>query len=90
MTQETLEVVVGAVLPPFIQVINSRVKDASVRYLISIAICLGISVVSNVLLGTIALVDILGSGALIFASAQTTYRLYFTSTDSGRKLMSGK
>lgn len=89
MTIETLEILIGAVLPPFIQILNQRVGSSSWRYVISIGVCLGIGAVSTVLSGQLIVSDILTTAGIVFASAQTTYRLFFSNTEMGRKLMVG-
>ena len=77
---EAISGVVGFVLPPFIDIINTRVKNAKVRFLVSLAICLLIGVVSVGFTEGFDLnnVDtILVSGASAFTTAQLVYKQYY-------------
>lgn len=71
---------VGFVLPPFIDLINSKVASSNLRYIISTVICLVVGVVTN-LDKLSSWSDIVANSALIFAEAQSTHKLYYA--DSG-------
>lgn len=85
MNQQGLELILGATLPPFIDFINVRFSNTNVRYLISVVVCILVGVVSTFIMGQLNLTDVLTSAGLVFASAQTTYRLFWV--DKGKKLM---
>lgn len=72
---EIIEIVVGAVLPPFIDLINKRVANSTIRYIFSLLICLIIGVAAS--WQDLNWQDVLTSGALVFASAQTVYKTYY-------------
>jgi len=70
-----VEVLLGVILPPLIDVINSKVKDSKVRYGVSLLVCVLVGVVLN--RQSVSMVNVLGSASLIFASAQTVYNAYW-------------
>lgn len=84
MTKVT-ELVVGAILPPFIDIVNKRVKNSNIRYVISLVACLLVGFLLNYQSMNIA--DLLGSGAVIFASAQTVYKTYYAKSDIRKSLL---
>lgn len=90
MNIETLNLIIGAILPPFIQLLNQYVKNSNVRYVISIVTCLGVGSVSTYILGDLNATDMLKSAGVVFASASTTYKLFFDNTEVGLKMMAGK
>jgi len=67
---------IGFLLPPVIDLINNRIASSKVKYLISLLISIGLGALVNYdnLYGTS---EILGSSAVIFAEAQTFYKLYW-------------
>lgn len=74
---------VGFILPPVIDLINARVADTKVRFLISLAICVVISVVINfnqLQYGTMS--GFWASLALIGSEAQTVYNLFWKNSDT--------
>lgn len=77
---------VGFILPPFIDLINSRVVDTRLRWVISMAICIALGVVFN--LDKLNNVEaLLANIGLIFATAQTTFNLYWGKSDQRETLM---
>ncbi len=72
---QAVEVVVGAILPTLIDLLNRKVKNSKVRYAVSLVVCLVVGVLLN--LKTLDVADVLGSGAVVFASAQTVYKTYW-------------
>jgi len=73
-----LELIVGAVLPPVIDLINKYIKHSRVRYIVSIIVCLLLGVAFNY--QNLDFTNILASGAIIFAAAQTTYKTYWNTS----------
>lgn len=71
----SIELFIGAFLPPLIDVINKRVLNPKVRYLISLLVCIIVGVAFNY--NTLSLENVLESSAIIFASAQTVYKTYY-------------
>lgn len=84
MDQKAIEVLVGAFMPFVIDLINRKVANSNIRYAISMAICLGIGALFN--MDKLNAGDILASGAIIFASAQTVYKTYYKSSDARAKV----
>jgi hypothetical protein len=77
---ETISAIVGFVLPPFIDIINTKVTNSKVRFLISLAICLIIGLLSVGLTQGFDLNNIdtiLVSGASAFTTAQLVYKQYY-------------
>lgn len=73
-----LELLIGAVVPLVVEFINKYVKDSKLKFGVSVLIPVILGGVTNY--SSIAAGDpeqVLASGALIFASAQTVYKLYF-------------
>lgn len=67
---------IGLILPPFIDVINSRVADKKVRYWIAMLLCFAVGVLVNL----DKLQDpklLLANASLVFTSAQITYHTYW-------------
>jgi len=70
-----IETLVGLFLPFVIDAMNKGVTNSRVKYLVSVFLCLGLGILLNLEKATVG--DVLGSGALIFTSAQTMYKLYW-------------
>jgi len=75
MDSQVIELLIGAILPPFIDVINTRLDSPLWRYIVSLTVCLlvGLALSWN----NLNLNDILNSGAIVFAAAQTIYKTYW-------------
>ena len=82
------ELIIGAVLPPFIDLINRKVEHSRVRYAISLVVCVivgfGISFWENKL----STGDILGSIATVFLASQTVYKTYYNKSGVRTKINS--
>lgn len=75
----------GFLLPPVIDLINSRVADARARYWVAMVVCFAVGVVLN--LDKIKDPQgLLASASLVFASAQITYHTYWEKSGA-RKAM---
>lgn len=77
---EIVNVVVGAVLPPLIDVLNAKVKNSNVRYAVSVVVCLVVGVLVNI--RSLSVSSVLASGSLVFASAQTVYKTYWKGSEA--------
>jgi hypothetical protein len=76
-----LQNLLGFFLPPVIDIINNRIADTRVRYLVSMAICLLIGIILN--LDKLGNVDaLLENISIVFITAQTTYNLYWKNSDA--------
>lgn len=73
--QETIIVgVLGAVLPPVIDLVNRFVPNSRIRFLISI----GFAVVVGAILAFLQYgEDVWSNAGLIFAASQTVYKLWY-------------
>lgn len=69
------EIIVGGVLPPLIDLINKYITNSMARFWVSILICLIVGVILN--LGQLDFQNVLQTGAIVFASAQTIYKTYW-------------
>ena len=78
MTQ-LLPVLLGAVLPPFIDFLTRTVTNSMVRFYISLAVCILIGALIN--FASFTGQDILASVALVFSSAQIIYKTYWKESD---------
>ena len=77
----------GVFLPPVIDVINKRVPDSRLRFLISLVICLGLGVMMNLdNLNLTSAGEILKSGSLIFGSAQVSYKMFYETSGVREKV----
>lgn len=78
---------IGFILPPFIDLINTRIADSRLRYVISMALCLAIGAViriNELQAGDIG--TVLKSAGIIFAEAQTVYKLYWEKSKERKTL----
>ena len=79
---------IGFLLPPVIDVVNVRVANEKIRYLISMLICLMVAVIAKwneLLLGDVE--GFLKSGGIIFAEAQTVYRMFWKKSEVREKML---
>ena len=80
----TQELILGAFLPPVIDLINRYIKKSQYRYLVSLLVCLVAGALLNI--KNLDIANILGGGALVFASAQTVYKTYWEKSNPRVKL----
>lgn len=72
---------IGLILPPFIDIINKRISDSRIRFVVAALICLAVSVVtkwSSLVVGSVP--DFLNSAAMVFAESQIVYGLYWSNS----------
>jgi len=79
-----IEALIGIFLPPVIDLVNTHVADTRIRYIISLLIALAIGFVLS--LGQLTVTDVLGSAAIVFAAAQSAYKLYWEKSEPRAKL----
>lgn len=72
---ETISLILGSILPPFIDFLTKKVTDSKVRFGISLGACILVGVAINY--KTFTPENVLGSVALVFASAQIVYKTYW-------------
>lgn len=81
---ELFELLVGTILPPLIDVLNSKVKNSNVRYALAVMMCLLVGVAFNY--KNLNVYDFLASGAIVFASAQSIYKVYWRDSSARTSL----
>lgn len=84
MDTKLIELLAGAFMPFIIDLVNKNIANTNVRYFISMGICLALGALLN--LNQLNAGDILSSGAIIFAAAQTVYKTYYKSSDVRAKV----
>jgi hypothetical protein len=72
---ETISLILGAILPPFIDFLTKKVSDSKIRFGISLVVCILVGVIINYKSFTAE--NILASIALVFTSAQIIYKTYW-------------
>lgn len=80
-----LQNLVGFILPPMIDLINSHVSDARLRYTISLIVCILVGILVNLdKLNSPS--EIMGGIAVVFTSAQITYQTYWKRSEIRSKM----
>jgi len=80
MSAEAISAVVGFILPPFIDIVNTKVANTKVRFIISLVVSLVIGLVTVALTEGIDIANassVLLAGASAFTTAQITYKQYY-------------
>lgn len=72
---ETISLILGSILPPFIDFLTKKVSNTKVRFGISLGVCIVVGIAIN--FKTFRVEEILKSVALVFTSAQIVYRTYW-------------
>lgn len=85
MNLQSIEIIVGAVLPPFVDLINKHVKNSNWKYVISLLASLLIGAIINY--QQLSIESVLSSGAIVFASAQTVYKTYWEDAKLREKII---
>lgn len=79
---EAISFVLGAILPPFIDLVNNKISDNKVRYMVSVLACIiiafGVNVVSKDATNIGKLFE--GSSA-VSISVQKIYKLFWKESD---------
>lgn len=82
-----IELIIGAVLPPLLEIINRYVKSTKGKFIVSLLVPLFAG--AALTFQQLSFVDpetALASGAVIFAAAQGVYKLYFRDSKIQRVL----
>lgn len=79
MSPEIIELLAGGILPPFIDLINSKVANSKVRYVI--ALLISILVGGLLSINELTIENVLESAAIVFIAAQTVYATYWEKSD---------
>jgi hypothetical protein len=75
MDPKIIELVAGAFMPFLIDILNRKIANTQLRYFVSMGVCLVLGAILNI--GKLNAGDILTSGSIIFAAAQTVYKTYY-------------
>ena len=75
MDTQAVDLLIGLVMPPVIDLVNRFVANEKVRYAVAVLMCTGVGVLLN--LKSLSLADFLESAALVFASATTVYKTWY-------------
>lgn len=89
MSPEAISAVVGFILPPFIDIVNTRVTNTKVRFFISLLVSLVIGLLTVFLTDGIDLSNIpsiLLAGTSAFTTAQITYKQYYEESKARTQL----
>lgn len=76
---ETISLILGSILPLFIDLLTKKVTDSKIRFGISLGVCILVGVAIN--FKSFTPENILESVALVFASAQIIYKTYWKDAD---------
>jgi len=77
LTPEVLSFIFGAFLPPLIDLINKKIVDSKIRYLVSVLSCVVISASVTLVCNGFNWRDLIENASIIFLSAQSMYKLYW-------------
>lgn len=75
MDTTLIPIILGAVLPPVIDLVNKYIMDRRVRFIVSVVFALIIGAVVAVFEN--GLDDVLANAGLIFISAQMVYQIWY-------------
>lgn len=85
--QPLIEILAGQLMPLLIDVVNKKVPNTKLRYVIAINACLLLGVAFNYdKLSVKDIPQVLESFAIIFTSAQTAYKLYYENSHVQAKI----
>lgn len=76
---------IGFILPPFIDLINLKVKNTTVKFWVAMGFCVLVGVVVN-LDKLKSPQELLGGLAIVFTTAQVTYHTYWEKSDARQAL----
>lgn len=84
---------IGIVLPPLIDIINTRVKNDLARLIIAFVISLGVGALTtfvegNLKFGTIS--EVFESGSFIFIAAHTSYKVLWEKSDTRKDIFGAR
>lgn len=79
------EAVLGAIMPLIIDQVNKYVDSSKWRYIISLVFCLGVGVITNY--KELRLDSVLASASVVFASAQTVYKMYWEKSQARSRII---
>jgi hypothetical protein len=77
LSPEALSLIMGAFLPPIIDLINTKIVNSKIRYLVSIIVCILIATSIQLLSIGFNWKELIESASIVFLSAQSIYRLYW-------------
>jgi uncharacterized membrane protein required for colicin V production len=82
--EELYLVVLGALLPPVIDLVNRFIPNSSLRFIASLVICLTLGSILAFL--TSGVEGILADGTIVFAMSQVVYKLWYEKSQLQTKI----
>ena len=80
-----LGVLIGFILPPFIDLVNAKVSNSTVKFWISLGVCFVIGLLTNLdKIGNPE--ELLGNLGIIFAQSQIIYHTYWEKSKARQSL----
>ena len=76
----TVQILIGILLPIFIDVVNKFVKHSRVKYLVSLVVCVLVGFAVSFFEGKLNPTEVLGSAAVVFLAAQTAYKTFYNTS----------
>lgn len=74
---QTIDFLVGAVMPPIVDLVNKRLTNPKIKYLVSVIICVIVGFLVSLLSGEFTWDNVLVAAVTAIAGAQTSYKLYW-------------
>lgn len=88
MENEGISFILGLLMPIVIDYVNKRDWSSQTRYIVASAICVATGALVEYFNGRLALNSVLQSAGIVFATAQSTYNLYWKDSVARTKLLS--
>lgn len=85
MEETSISIIVGALLPAVVDLVNAHIENSKYRYLVAIGSSLLVAVAIN--WSNLLSVDLLKSAAIVFAVAQVTYEKYWSVSAPRQRLL---
>lgn len=81
-----VSLILGAFIPVLIDVLNTRLESAKLKYLVAVSICFLIGFGIEYLNGRLVLENVFASAGIVFATAQSVYNLYWKESEKRTEL----
>lgn len=88
MNQDSVDFLVGLILPPLIDTINQNIQDSRIRFWVSMLVSVITAGVVEMFRDGFTLDDLLGTMARVFTTAQIVYHTYWKRSDARRMWLS--
>lgn len=81
-----VSILAGFILPPVVDLINKRISNSKVKFLVSLGICVLVGAVFHLKELTNA-TEILKTISLVFAESQVIYKMYWEKSSIREKML---